>query len=270
MLDGHPGSFKQMEASASQFVSHMQSGKWFSTWHFFPGAHENWVHGFWHNDEMHAMFGGHSTSALHPPTPRPGQVSSPKTLITSLFLHWQVAWWLAATHLSFPSQIEVCPQGDLHSPFSQYKADGQSLFVPHSRPSIVGLVEHLLSRLHPKWGLPVKHSGHSHLGLWFTTRQRALTPQAARSEHGLMHSPRFRLHDLSFVQSLSDVHEADVSENFRFSVKEVFLFYVHIVDMATYVRLYKMYIVRNIVISTNLFLHKLKLQSIKCNNFTVF
>ena len=85
-----------------------------------------------------------------------------------------------------------------------------------------------------------------------------------------MHSPRFRLHDLSFVQSLSDVQEADVSENFRFSVKEWFLFYVHIVDMATYVRLYKMYIVRNIVISTNLFLHKLKLQSIKCNNFTVF
>ena len=81
-----------------------------------------------------------------------------------------------------------------------------------------------------------------------------------------MHSPRFRLQAWSFAQSLSDVQEADVSGIFFNSVRRWFLFYVHIVDMATYARLYKMYIVRNIVINTNLFLHKLKLQSITCNN----
>ena len=96
------------------------------------------------------MLGAHSTSELHPPTPRLGQVNSPRALMTSLFLHWQVAWWLAATHLSLASQTDVCPHGDLHSPASQYNAEGQSLLLAHPRPSGCGLVEHLLSNLHPK------------------------------------------------------------------------------------------------------------------------
>ena len=76
----------------------------------------------------------------------------------------------------------------------------------------MGSLLHLLSSLHPKWGLPVKHSGHSHLGAWLMTRHSALTPHAALREHGLMHIPRLLLHVLSSVQSLSLLHEPDVSQ----------------------------------------------------------
>jgi hypothetical protein len=100
-------------------VVHMHTALCSSTRQALPfGQSEEWQ-GFWQNALTHACVTGHSESEEQATVCVTGQLSSPATLMASLFLHVQTALWDETTHFSWSAQVYPA-QGLLQIPALQY------------------------------------------------------------------------------------------------------------------------------------------------------